>query len=141
MKNKRQKIFLTGASGFIGSFLVDQLIAKKYDLIILKHRKKLPLIEKKKVKFIKADLLRPSTLRILRNEKFDTVIHMVGGGSISSIAKKDCAKIKKLNYTTTLNLINHLPKTIKRFVYFSSLAAMGVKHKKPIIEINNLSEI
>jgi nucleoside-diphosphate-sugar epimerase len=89
-----------------------------------------------RVKILKGDLLVDADVENLKNqlqstvESLDVVVHIIGGGPLSS-NRKFTPEIFDLNYKTTSNLIQILEKTKKLdslslFLYLSSLAAMGL---------------
>jgi nucleoside-diphosphate-sugar epimerase len=66
------KVLVTGASGFIGSRLSEQLFEKGYSVTGLVNEKKL---ENSKIKTIKGDLSDSNFS--LPDEKYDVVFHLL----------------------------------------------------------------
>ena len=86
------------------------------------------------------DLLKDADIAKLERDfatqikDLDFVIHLVGGGPLTS-NNAFAKEITDLNYTATVNLLRILEKanklsSISLFVYFSSLAAMGMPTSK-----------
>ena len=111
-------IFITGANGFIGSYLTEYL-KKKYKEYILftPTSKELDLIDE-----IKVDTY------ILSN-KIDIIIHLANrGGSRDTL---DMRNITEYNLKVFFNIVKH-EKNVEKIISFGSGAEYG-KHK-PIVE-------
>lgn len=132
---------MAGASGFAGASLTRELIEQGYKVYALvrdqnKFRSVLGADYAGRVSILTGDLLDRSDLESLKNQlanfedNLDVVIQTVGGGPLTS-NRSLAAAISDLNYKTTTNLIATLEgssklSAIRLFVYFSSLAAMGM---------------
>ena len=139
------RVLVTGATGFVGSRLIRVLIDRGYETYaIARNTEKLVEIVGRspgdRFTILEGDLLKDTDIERLERDfanqakDLDFVIHLVGGGPLTSnhaFAKE----IIDLNYTATVNLLRVLEKTdklssIALFVYFSSLAAMGMPISK-----------
>jgi len=139
------RVLVTGATGFVGSHLIRVLIDRGYETYaIARNTEKLIEIVGRcpgsGFTILKGDLLKDTDIARLERDfatqakDLNFVIHLVGGGPLTSniaFAKE----IIDLNYTATVNLLRVLEKTdklssISLFVYFSSLAAMGMPVSK-----------
>ncbi len=117
------KALVTGSTGFIGSHLVEKLVARDYKVsCLIRKSTKIEYIEGLPVEFVNADYGDVDTLR-RAVEGADYVFH-IGG-----VTK---AKDKRLyflgNHETTKNLLAAVRKYnpgITRFVLASSLTAVG----------------
>ncbi len=122
MKN----ILITGANGFIGSFLVAEAVNKNYDVYAgIRKTSDVSSISKFPIHFLELDLADKEALKSILNElpPFDYVIHNAG---ITKTCKKE--EFDKVIFKNTQNLILALIETGKvpeKFVYMSSLAAYG----------------
>ncbi len=64
------KILLTGGLGFIGRYIIKELLANNHQITLLTHTTKNPYAE---ISTLKADITRPETLRLPNN--FDALIN------------------------------------------------------------------
>jgi len=131
-----KKILITGASGFIGSFLVEEAIKRNYEVYAgVRNTSKLTYLKDSRIRFFKADLADKVAIKscLAKVGKFDFIIHNAG-------VTKSCDKnnFNKVNYQYTRNLVEALNETNtipKKFIQISSLAAFGPgdgKTLKPI---------
>lgn len=120
------KIFVTGATGFIGSYVIRQLLNEGYKNINAIKRKssKLHLVEDvaHHVQWIDCDLFNIPVLDdYIKNA--DAIIHVAG---MISFSERNRKAVFKTNVEGTANLINiALCHNVKRFIHFSSVAALG----------------
>lgn len=116
-------VFITGASGFIGSFLSEELIKQGHTVhALVMSKDPLRWIADLDVKCIFGDLRNTDSLRNVI-QKADYIYHLAG--ITRAIRSKDFYEV---NYLGTKNLVETVLKTgadIKRFVYISSQAAVG----------------
>ncbi len=133
--NKNMKnIFITGGAGFIGSHIVDVLVAENKNVTIfdnLSSGKKEFVKEsmnKKNCTFIKGDLLNPKDLTALPKNT-DTVFHLAANPDISKGIKDPTLDFNQ-TIVATFNLLQEMKtKKIKNLVYFSGSGVYGDKGK------------
>lgn len=118
------KALVTGARGFIGSFLVEKLLRKGYDVrcILRKKNSGLKWLKGLDVEVIEGDILNPDSLDAAVAD-VDTIFHLAG--CTKALRTKEYYNV---NVTGTQNLLTTVVKlnpSIKRFVHVSSLAAAG----------------
>jgi len=121
----RQKVLITGASGFLGYHLINAAIENDLDVYAairkdsnVQHLQELPI---KYVVLNYADVDEMAT--IFSKHKFDYVIHAAGTTKANTQQEYDL-----INTTYTHNLALAAEKNkdaVKRFVFISSLAAIG----------------
>ena len=117
------KALLTGATGFIGSHLCEELLGKGYEVTCLVRDTSKPRwIENLDVKFIRGDCLDVGSLTGAARS-FDYIFHLAG-------LTKSCSRdeFHNINVKGTENLLQIVAQKsthIKRFVYLSSLSASG----------------
>jgi nucleoside-diphosphate-sugar epimerase len=121
-----KKILITGASGFIGNFLIEEALKRNYEVYAaIRKSSKIDHLKNKAVKFIEIDFANKEELqsRINSVPEFDYIIHNAG---ITKSVKKN--SFFEINFQYTKNLIeaissgNHVP---LKFIYISSLSAAG----------------
>ncbi|MBF0463878.1 MAG: NAD(P)-dependent oxidoreductase [Nitrospirae bacterium] len=117
------KALVTGATGFIGSHLVEELVRQRYNVTCLvRGDSNLKWIENHPVKKMLGDCLQQEILPKI-TEEFDYVFHLAGLTKAANIGD-----FYSTNVTGTDNLIKNViryNKNVKRFVYISSLAVGG----------------
>jgi len=141
---KKKIALVTGGAGFIGSHMVDLLIAKNFKVIVLDnltggHKKNLQRhINKSQFKFIKMDIcqLKPAN-KIFKN--VDYVFHFAGIGDIvPSIEKPDDYMTTNVNGTIKVLEASRKAK-VKKFVYAASASCYGITKKKLTNENTKIS--
>ncbi len=118
-----ETVLLTGASGFLGTAVAELLIENGYRLKCM-VRKKGSLRKRFLCEEIVADINKPDSLSGI-SKSTDIVVHVAG---LTKSLKS--SEFYKVNYEGTKNLINSLDKSVKHFIYISSLSAAGPR-KKP----------
>ncbi len=121
-----ETILVTGGTGFLGSYIIKQLVDNGYEVRAIRRNDKLPFwISKEiidKVKWIDGDILDVVALEDAM-EGIDTIIH---SAAIVSFAKKDWKKMYHVNVEGTANVVNiALEKNVRRLIHISSVAAVG----------------
>ncbi len=115
------KILITGASGFVGSNLINYLEAKKYDLIKVSRRDKKG--------FVKLDNLNKKYDWKNTLKGCDIVVHLAGRAHIfKNPSKKELEEINEVNFHGTINLARQAAKFgVKKFIFLSSSKVNGEK--------------
>jgi UDP-glucose 4-epimerase len=131
----KSRVLITGASGFIGSFLVEEALRQGHDVYAgIRKSSSREHLQDERIHFIELDLSSPEALEkkfkeLLRGPGgFDYVVHNAG---ITYAPSK--ADFLVANFEYTKNLIHALRATgmpLKKFVLISSLAAYGPGHDK-----------
>ena len=130
------KALVTGGAGFIGSHIVDRLLADGHEVIVLDdfttgHRSNLPVDEA--LTIVKGDISDASIVNECM-EKVDWVFHKA---AVASVAKtvNDPVGSSAVNYQGTLYLLEAARKNnVKRFVFASSAALYGDEPTLPKVE-------
>lgn len=107
--------FITGATGLLGSSLVNKLSLKKNKLTCLIHQNK--NLAKKSIKIVAGDLLNYRSL-LIGSKNADIIIH-----AAAAINVKHPSSYYLVNFQGTKNLVKAAIKNqVKLFVYISSWA-------------------
>lgn len=127
------KVFLTGATGFIGGNLVEKLFEAGYEVKVLVRDKK--LLEsrpwKDKVEVVYGDILKPETF----SDKINDCEYIIHGAAIIEFWNKKWDKVYKINVIGTRNILEEaLKSNIKKFVHISSVAAIGYGEAGEIVD-------
>ena len=123
-------ILVTGGAGFIGSHLVDRLLAEGFDVTILddfstgivqniSHREKV-----KQLRLVRGDIRNPKVVRRAVKD-VDSVFHEAAVIEVSHSIKNPLL-FNEINLVGTLNLLKaSVDFDVKRFVFASSAAVYG----------------
>jgi UDP-glucose 4-epimerase len=132
-KNKKKnRILITGASGYIGSCL-SKFLNQNY-IVALLDKKKLPIWSiNKKIPFFKCDILdKKKIYKVFKITKPNIVIHLAAQSTIDE--KIPLSEYYSNNVTGTLNLIEVMKNNNVKKIIFSSTAAVYKKKSKKISE-------
>ncbi len=132
-----EKIFITGASGFIGSFLTEEAHARHYEVWAgIRTTSSRKYLQAEWVNVLPLDLTDATTLRSQLERfkekygKWDVVVH--AAGATKCLHPEDfmtnnfeCTK----NLVDTLVALDMMP---RQFIYLSSLSVMGPIKEEPV---------
>jgi nucleoside-diphosphate-sugar epimerase len=130
------KILITGASGFIGSFIVEEALKRGFETwAAIRKSSSREWLKDERIHFIELNLSSKTQLvEQLRGQNFDYVVHAAG---VTKCLNK--ADFHRINTEGTKNLAEALLETgmpLKRFAFVSSLSIFGaIKEKQPYEEI------
>jgi nucleoside-diphosphate-sugar epimerase len=130
------KILITGASGFIGSFIVEEALKKGFDTwAAVRKSSSKEYLKDERINFIELNLSSKAKLiEQLRGHDFDYVVH--AAGVTKCLNKQDFHRINTEGTKNLLDAILELQMPLKRFVFVSSLSIFGaIKEQQPYDEI------
>ena len=127
-----EKILITGASGFIGSFIVEEALWRGMEVwAAIRRSSSREWLQDERIHFIELNLSSEDDLvHQLEGRMFDYVVHAAG---VTKCLKKE--QFYRVNTEGTRHLVNallrlHMP--LKKFVYLSSLSIFGaIREKQP----------
>ena len=127
---------ITGASGFIGSFIVEEALKRGFETwAAVRKSSSREYLQDERIKFIELNLSSKEQLvEQLRGQAFDYVVHAAG---VTKCLNK--ADFHRINTEGTKNLVTallELQMPLKRFVFVSSLSVFGaIREQQPYEEI------
>lgn len=128
-----KKIFITGASGLLGSYLIRDLLKKQVQIIALYRKEKCNLLtdeEVDKVEWIQGDILDVDVLQHAM-KGCSQVYHCAGLVSFNPSRAND---LMKVNVEGTANMVNvALEHGVEKFLHVSSVAAIGRKRNNQTV--------
>nr|WP_218917923.1 SDR family oxidoreductase [Draconibacterium orientale] len=121
-----KKIAIAGATGYLGKFLVEQLIESNTEGIALaRNTEKLAAFNSEYLQKVKAEFTQPESLKGLLSE-VDTVISTVG-----ITRQKDGLTYMNVDYQANKNLLTEAIKSgVRKFIYISVLNGQNMRQLK-----------
>ena len=119
-------VLVTGGTGFLGSYIIKNLVEKGYAVRAIRRSNKLPFWIPNEI-FDKVEWMEGDVLDVVALEEamegVDTVIH---SAAVVSFIKRDRQNMYQVNVEGTANVVNMmLEKNVRRLVHISSVAALG----------------
>ena len=135
-KFNKMKILITGASGFIGSFIVEEALRRGNETCAaVRKSSSKAFLQDERIHFIPLNLSsKEQLIEQLKEQQFDYVVHAAG---VTKCLNK--ADFRRINTEGTKNLVEALMAVkmpLKRLVFVSSLSVFGaIKEQMPYDEI------
>jgi len=121
----KNKILLAGATGYLGSFITQDLIERGYETKIIVRNKKKVKIEAPTLEILEAQVTNPKTLKDICRD-VDVVISTIG-----ITRQKDGLTYMDVDYKANANLIDEAKRNgVKKFIYISVLNGEKLRHLK-----------
>ena len=124
------RILITGASGFIGSFIVEEALRQGFETwAAVRGSSSRQFLQDERIHFIELNLSSEEQLREqLKGHDFDYIVH--AAGVTKCLNKEDFYRINTEGTKNLVHAILDLKMPLKRFVYISSLSIMGAIHEQ-----------
>lgn len=129
-------ILITGASGFIGSFIVEEALRRGMTVwAAMRKTSSRKYLTDPRINFIELDLNSQTRLvEQLTGFAFDVVVH--AAGATKCLHKEDFFRVNTDGTRNLVRALMQLQMPLKRFVYVSSLSVYGpVRENRPYAEI------
>ncbi len=130
------KILVTGASGFIGSFIVEEALRRGFDTwAAIRRSSPRTYLQDERIHLIELDLDDEGQLRRqLSGQQFDYVVH--AAGVTKCLKKSDFFRVNTEGTKHLVNALRAVNMSLRRFVYISSLSVFGaIREQQPYEEI------
>jgi UDP-glucose 4-epimerase len=114
------RILVTGGAGFIGSHVVDRLVAAGHEPRIFDRRRS-DLPSHRGVELVRGDLLDPRAV-LHAAEGCDVIVHLAASADVGVVAQEPCAA-EALNSRGTMHVLEAARATGARVVYASTIWA------------------
>ena len=132
----KEKILITGASGFIGSFIVEEALKRDFEVwAAVRRSSSKQFLQDGRIHLIELDLNSKERLtEQMKDCQFDYVVH--AAGVTKCLNKADFHRINTEGTQHLVEALMALRMPLKRFVYLSSLSIMGaIREQQPYEEI------
>ena len=126
-----KKLFITGASGFIGGFIVEEALNRGYEVhAAIRKSSNLQYLRDKRINFHEVSFDKEEALRhLLSTEQFDYIIHNAG---ITKASNEQLYHKINAGYTRKFLKIIHEENVMPRkFLFMSSMASYGPADFQP----------
>lgn len=135
------KILITGASGFIGSFIAEEAVRRGFETwAAVRGSSSRKYLQDPAIHFIELDLGSEERLAAqLSGHDFDYVVH--AAGVTKCLKKEDFFRVNTEGTKNLVKAIRRVKMPMKRFVYLSSLSVFGaIKEQQPYHDIREDDE-
>lgn len=131
------RVLVTGATGFVGTHLLPALLERGVECrcLVRSPKRAEALPDDPRVSCVVGDITSPESL-VGVADGCDTVIHLAAEGHVSAQSEEAFRRFVEVNVTGTEALIRACATsgTVRRFIHFSSTAAMGLIEKPLVTE-------
>ena len=135
---EQKKILVTGASGFIGSFIVEEALNRGMEVWAgMRRSSSRRFLTDPRIKFLELDLdSKEQLLQALAHHHFDYVVH--AAGVTKCIRQEDFIRVNTEGTRHLVEALLELKISLVRFVFISSLSVFGpVREQQPYQEITD----
>lgn len=135
-----KKILITGASGFVGSHLVEEALDRGLNVYAgVRKTSSRQFLKDNRINFFEMNFADVEDMtKKLKAEKFDYIVHnagVVSAPKLEDYYRVNCEFVK--NFTTALYAAESIP---EKFIFISSLAATGPASNKDLTDFLKLED-
>lgn len=130
-------LLVTGASGFIGSFVVEEALRRGMEVWAgVRKSSSRQYLQDSRIHLIELDFSSAATLREqFRGHRFDYVVH--AAGATKCLRTDDFFRVNTEGTKHLVDALLALDMPLRRFVYLSSLSVFGaIREEQPYQEID-----
>lgn len=130
------KILITGGSGFIGSFIVEEALNRNMETwVAVRSSSSRKFLQDTRIRFIELDFSSEENLRKqLAGHKFDYVVH--AAGVTKCLDKNDFFRMNTNGTANLVNVLSEPDRMPRRMVFLSSLSIFGaIREQQPYRDI------
>ena len=137
-----ESILITGASGFIGSFIVEEALKRKFGVWAgVRASSSREYLKNRKIHILELDFAHPNELRAQLSghkgtyNKFDYIVHCAG--VTKCVDKNEFDRVNYLQTKYFVDALRELNMIPKQFIFISTLSVFGPVHERifePITE-------
>ena len=124
--SEKRRLLLTGASGFIGSFLLDEALSRNYDVYVaVRPTTRLEKFKGKNIQIVTMNFSDSNDVqhKLSSLPPLDYVVH--NAGATKPLHKKEFHEVNCENTRRLLTALTVVGKIPRKFLFMSSLAAYG----------------
>lgn len=128
------RYLITGATGFIGPYLVDRLLSDGHSCrCLVRQDSTTDHLQRPGVELVRGDITKPETLAGMA-EGMDRILHMATLGHMSNFTVTE-EMFEAINVSGAVNVMQEaLRARVPRVVHCSTVAAMGICQDNPATE-------
>jgi len=127
------RVFITGATGFLGTNLVHQLVQQGADITAIKRKTSdISAFENMPIQWKKGDVLDAESLRAACPESVDVIFHVAADTNMWAPNNDQQTRVNLLGTSNMIEVA--LEKKAERFIHTSSIAAYGLHEEQTITE-------
>ena len=116
------KVLVTGASGFLGKYVISELVSLNYEIETIGRSESSTII---------SDI---SEVVPVISSPYDFIIHIAGKAHIVPKTSKENQEFYDVNFRGTQNLLKSLEITPKSIVFISTVSVYGLDYGDNITE-------
>ena len=136
-----ESILITGASGFIGSFIVEEALKRKFGVWAgVRSSSSREYLKNRKIHILELDFAHPNELRAQLSghkgtyNKFDYIVHCAG--VTKCVDKNEFDRVNFLQTKYFVDALRELNMITKQFIFISTLSVFGPVHEKTYEQIS-----
>ena len=135
-KMQKERILITGATGFVGSFIVEEALNKGMEVwAAVRKSSSLRYLQDERIHKVELNLSSAGQMtQVLNDVMPDYVVH--AAGMTKALHESDFFKVNTEGTKNLITALQTMEMPLKRFVFISSLSVMGaIREEEPHTEI------